>query len=326
MEKQNDIVHIEQKDIANLIYTVRGQKVMLDSDLAKIYGYETKRLNEQVKRNVTKFPDDFMFELTNDEVQDLWSQNATANINVMSRSMPKVFTEQGIYMLMTILKGELAERQSIALVRVFKQMKDFILDCNQTSVTLDEFYRLATITAENTAEISRIRDVMIEKKDLDRIIKSFNDKRIPKDYVLLNGQIVEAALAYSEIYSKAKKTIYIVDNYIGLKTLHLLKASKSGINVIIFSDNIGNMLSLSDYNDYMAEYGYPTISFKQTAGKFHDRYIVIDYKSKSERVYHCGASSKDAGKRTTSITLADDNTYYHDMVDMLLQNPVLVLK
>lgn len=326
MEKQNDIVHIEQKDIANLIYTVRGQKVMLDSDLAKIYGYETKRLNEQVKRNITKFPDDFMFELTNDEVQDLWSQNATANINVMSRSMPKVFTEQGIYMLMTILKGELAERQSIALVRVFKQMKDFILDCNQTSVTLDEFYRLATITAENTAEISRIRDVMIEKKDLDRIIKSFNDKRIPKDYVLLNGQIVEAALAYSEIYSKAKKTIYIVDNYIGLKTLHFLKASKSGINVIIFSDNIGNMLSLSDYNDYMAEYGYPTISFKQTAGKFHDRYIVIDYKSKSERVYHCGASSKDAGKRTTSITLADDNTYYHDMVDMLLQNPVLVLK
>ena len=326
MEKQNDIVHIEQKDIANLIYTVRGQKVMLDSDLAKIYGYETKRLNEQVKRNITKFPDDFMFELTNDEVQDLWSQNATANINVMSRSMPKVFTEQGIYMLMTILKGELAERQSIALVRVFKQMKDFILDCNQTSVTLDEFYRLATITAENTAEISRIRDVMIEKKDLDRIIKSFNDKRIPKDYVLLNGQIVEAALAYSEIYSKAKKTIYIVDNYIGLKTLHLLKASKSGINVIIFSDNIGNMLSMSDYNDYMVEYGYPTISFKQTAGKFHDRYIVIDYKSKSERVYHCGASSKDAGKRTTSITLADDNTYYHDMVDMLLQNPVLVLK
>lgn len=326
MEKQNDIVHIEQKDIANLIYTVRGQKVMLDSDLAKIYGYETKRLNEQVKRNITKFPDDFMFELTNDEVQDLWSQNATANINVMSRSMPKVFTEQGIYMLMTILKGELAERQSIALVRVFKQMKDFILDCNQTSVTLDEFYRLATITAENTAEISRIRDVMIEKKDLDRIIKSFNDKRIPKDYVLLNGQIVEAALAYSEIYSKAKKTIYIVDNYIGLKTLYLLKASKLGINVIIFSDNIGNMLSLSDYNDYMAEYGYPTISFKQTAGKFHDRYIVIDYKSKSERVYHCGASSKDAGKRTTSITLADDNTYYHDMVDMLLQNPVLVLK
>ena len=94
MEKQNDIVHIEQKDIANLIYTVRGQKVMLDSDLAKIYGYETKRLNEQVKRNITKFPDDFMFELTNDEVQDLWSQNATANINAMSRSMPKVFTEQ----------------------------------------------------------------------------------------------------------------------------------------------------------------------------------------------------------------------------------------
>ena len=138
MEKQNDIVHIEQKDIANLIYTVRGQKVMLDSDLAKIYGYETKRLNEQVKRNITKFPDDFMFELTNDEVQDLWSQNATANINVMSRSMPKVFTEQGIYMLMTILKGELAERQSIALVRVFKQMKGFTIVGHHRKMPVNE--------------------------------------------------------------------------------------------------------------------------------------------------------------------------------------------
>ena len=103
MEKQNDIVPIEQKEIENLIYTMRGQKVMLDSDLARIYGYETKRLNEQVRRNLTKFPADFMFELSNDEIQDLRSQNATANINAMSRSRPKVFTEQGIYMLMTVL-------------------------------------------------------------------------------------------------------------------------------------------------------------------------------------------------------------------------------
>lgn len=92
----------------------------------------------------------------------------------------------------------------------------------------------------------------------------------------MNGQIVEASLAYSEIYSKAQKSIYIVDNYIGLRTLHLLKASKPGVNVIMFSDNIGNMLSLSDYNDYMFEYGYPVISFRQTVGKFHDRYVASE--------------------------------------------------
>jgi len=108
--------------------------------------------------------------------------------------------------------------------------------------------------------------------------------------------------------------------------LHLLKASKAEINVTIFSDNIGNMLSLSDYNDYMSEYGYPPISFRQTMGRFHDRYIVLDYKFKSEKIYHCGASSKDAGKRTTSISLVEDSTYYHDMIEMLLRNPALVLK
>lgn len=267
-----------------------------------------------------------MFQLTDMESEHLRSQFATANISNMSRYNPFVFTEQGIYMLMTVLKGDLAEKQSIALVRVFKQMKDFISDCNKTLVTSDEFYKLATLTAENTAEISRIKTSMLEKDELDRIVKSFSEKRLPKDYVLLNGQIVEAALAYSEIYSKAKKTIYIVDNYIGLKTLQLLRASNPSINVIIFSDNIGNMLRQSEYNDYMNEYGYPTISFRQTAGIFHDRYIVLDYKTKNEKIYHCGASSKDAGKRTTSISIVDDSAYYHNMVDMLLQNPILVLK
>lgn len=330
MEKLNEIVPIGQKEIEDLIYTIRGQKVMLDSDLAKIYGYETKRLNEQVKRNIIKFPGDMMFQLSDDETEgvfkvakcDLERKNHRGN-NI--KYNPYVFTEQGIYMLMTVLKGELAINQSIALVRAFKQMKDYLSD-SKLLISSDEYVRLASITAQNSVELAKIKSEMVTKPELDKFIKSFNDKRIPKDYVLLNGQIVEAALAYSEIYSKAKKTIYIVDNYIGMKSLHLLKATKPGVNVIIFSDNIGNMLSLSDYNDYMSEYGYPTISFRQTAGKIHDRYIFLDYNSKSEKVYHCGASSKDAGKRTTSISLAYDNIYYHNLVDMLLQNPALVLK
>jgi len=217
MKEIQKIEPIKINEIENLIYSIRGQKVMLDSDLAQIYGYELKRLNEQVKRNSQKFPDDFMFQLTDMESDYLRSQFATTNISSMSRYNPYVFTEQGIYMLMTILKGELAEKQSIALVRIFKQMKDFISDYNKTLVTSDDFLRLATLTSENSSEISHIKDVMLEKKDLDSIIKSFSDKRIPKDYVLLNGQIVEAVLAYSDIYSKAKKTIFIVDNYIGMK-------------------------------------------------------------------------------------------------------------
>lgn len=324
MENTNEIKIVNQSDVEKLIYTIRGQKVMLDSDLAKIYGYETKRLNEQVKRNKRKFPDDFMFQLIDEEVKNLWSQNATANINSMSRSNPFVFTEQGIYMLMTVLRGELAYAQSIVLIRVFKAMKDYLSD-NKMLVTSDEFCHLSTITAQNTSDIAKIKEEIVTKSELDKFIKSFNDKRIAKEYVILNGQTVEADLAYSEIYSLAKKTIYIVDNYIGLKTLSLLKTAQLGVTAIVFSDNIHNMLRLTDYNDYMSQYGHPPITFQKTNGKYHDRYIILDYNTRTEKIYHCGASSKDAGRKITSITKIDDKTMYHLMVDELLNNPFLIL-
>lgn len=235
-----------------------------------------------------------------------------------------VFTEQGVYMLMTVLKGELAVKQSIALMRAFKGMKDYLSD-NKTLISSDEFYKLATITAQNTSDIAKIKEEMVTKSDLEKFIKSFNDKQIAKDYVILNGQTAEADLAYSVIYAMAKKTIYIVDNYIGLKTLSLLKSAKQGVNAIVFSDNIGKMLRLTDYSDYVLEYGHPPITFQKTEGKFHDRYIILDYKAKSEKIYHCGASSKDAGKKITSITLVDDNAVYHSMLEELLQNPELKL-
>lgn len=324
MENTNEIMVMEQSDVEGLIYTIRGQKVMLDADLAKIYGYETKRLNEQVKRNRKKFPEDFMFQLTDDEVNKLWSQNATANINSKSRSNPFVFNEQGVYMLMTVLKGDLASAQSIMLIRAFKGMKDYLTD-NKMLVSSEDFYKLAAITAQNTADIAKIKEEMVTKSDLDKFIKSFNDMRIAKEYVILNGQTVEANLAYSEIYALAKKTIYVVDNYIGLKTLSLLKSASAGVTATIFSDNIRNMLRLADYKDYVSEYGHPPITFQKTNGKYHDRYIVLDYNTRTEKIYHCGASSKDAGKKITSITKIDDRTIYHSMVDELLCNPSLTL-
>ena len=124
MSEQQELITTD--NIQSLVYVIRGQQVMLDSDLARIYGYDVKRLNEQVKRNINRFPEDFMFQLTNEEVKNLWSQNATANMNSMSRSMPYAFAEQGIYMLATVLRGELAEKQSIAIMRAFKEMKHYI--------------------------------------------------------------------------------------------------------------------------------------------------------------------------------------------------------
>ncbi len=328
-EKTTDISIVNQNDVENLIYTVRGQKVMLDVDLAKIYGYETKTFNQQVKRNIERFPADMMFQLKDDEVKEL-SRSQIVTLNKTTgrgkniKYNPYAFTEQGIYMLMTVLKGELAVKQSIMLVRIFKSMKDYISD-SHLFVPAEEFSRLALITAQNTFDIAKMKETMIGRTEFDKFIKSFNDKRIAKDYVILNGQTVEADMAYSEIYAKAKKTIYVIDNYIGLKTLSLLKAAKQGITAIIFSDNIGNMLRRTDYNDFVTQYGSPQITFQKTSGKFHDRYIILDYKTKAEKIYHCGASSKDAGKRITSITLVDDYGLYHSMVEDLLQNPLLVL-
>lgn len=324
-ENTNEILVVNQSEVENLIYTIRGQKVMLDSDLAKIYGYSTKAFNQQVKRNIERFPEDMMFQLTDKETDILRSQFVTANISSKLRSYPYAFTEQGIYMLMTILKGELAVKQSIMLIRIFKEMKDYLAD-NKMLLSTDEFYKLATITAQNTSDIARIKEEIVTKSELNKFIKSFTDKRIAKEYIILNGQTLEADLVYSEIYALAKKTIYVVDNYIGLKTLSLLKTAQNGVTAIVFSDNIGNMLRLTDYNDYVSEYGHPTITFQKTNGKYHDRYIVLDYKTRTEKIYHCGASSKDAGKKITSITKIDDNAIYHSMVDELLTNPVLVLK
>ena len=138
-EENKEIVVIDETTTKSKIYYIRNQKVMLDFELAEIYGYSTKRFNEQVKRNNEKFDDDFMFRLDKIELEDLRSNFLTANVSPKSRALPYVFTEQGIYMLMTVLKGELAITQSKALIRTFKQMKDFIIE-NQDFIGSKDMY------------------------------------------------------------------------------------------------------------------------------------------------------------------------------------------
>lgn len=324
-KKEIEIIELSDDNIQSMIYVVRGQRVMLDFELAEIYGYETKNFNRQVKNNVKRFEgDEFMFELSKEEFEEiLRCKNFTSSWGG-TRYLPKAFTEQGIYMLMTVLKGELAIRQSRMLIRIFKRMKDYILD-NQGLIGSDEIARLSLQTAKNTSDIAEIKDKMVTKAELSDFIKKFDEKRLAKDYVILNGHIVDANLAYSEIYSLAKKTIYVVDNYINLKTLSLLKSAREGTKITIFSDNIKNGLRLSDYKDFLNEYKSYSVSLKRTEGKYHDRYIVLDYGLKSEKIYHCGASSKDAGKRTTSISLSDNIKLYRPMINELLLSPELIL-
>lgn len=324
MNDEIAIVTVEQME--SLIYVIRGQKVMLDVDLAKIYGYETKNFNRQVKNNIEKFPGDFMFQLSKEEA--LRCKNFTLNENGNMRGqhikyLPYAFTEQGIYMLMTVLKGELATKQSLALVRLFKGMKDYI--SSNALLSTEDFLKLSIQPNENTSTISRIESEMLKKSDLPMIIKAFS-KEQATEYLFMNGEMCEANTTYQKIYSKAKKSIYIIDDYISLDTLLMLKHISSNINVVIFSDNKQNHLRLTEYNQFITEYPSIMIDFKKNNTMFHDRYIILDYGTKSEKVYHCGASSKDAGKKITTITESKDKTIYKDMIDIILQHPQLVLK
>lgn len=339
------------------IYTIRGVKVMIDSDLAHIYGYTTSAFNQQVRNNSAKFDEDFRFRLTKEEYQDVLksknlisktdltnceSTDSSGNLFLRSKILtsktetrggrqyyPYVFTEQGIYMLMTVLKGKLATEQSKALIRTFKEMKDFIID-NQGFIGSKELLLLSVQTTQNTADIAEIKndikDNMVTKADLAKVIHDFTDPDTRKEYLILNGESIEANLAYSTIYQSARHSVFVIDNYIGLKTLVLLKNVKHDVPVTIFSDNIGAGLHQKDYDDFQRQYPHITVSFKKTCGIHHDRYIVLDYNTENERIYHCGASSKDAGNKVTTISQVTDIAIYHQIVDALMTNPILTLK
>ena len=197
--------------------------------------------------------------------------------------MPYAFTEQGIYMLMTVLKGELAVQ-----------------------------------TENNTKEIENIK---IELKDISKLLGNSYDKEI----LILNGCQVESDLAYKKIYDLAKNKIYIIDDYINLKTLVLFKDIDKNIEITIFSDNVGKKLHMVEYEDFCNEYSNIKIVFKKTNNKIHDRYIVIDYDCDNEKIFHCGASSKDSGNKITTITEIKDRKIYCKVIDELLKNEELVL-
>lgn len=334
-KKSNEIVPVEVsvEALKAKIYTVRGQRVMLAADLAEIYGYTTKAFNQQVKNNIEKFDEDFRFQLTREELDDLVrSKNLTSREESLfqgqsggTRYLPWCFTESGVYMLMTVLKGDLAVRQSKALIRTFKQMKDYI-NQNPLLSGSSNIEKMALQISENTRDIGKLKESMVTKEDLSKVIQSFTlpDKGI--EYVIYAGQTFEADVAYADIYSKAKKKLYIVDNYIGPKTLLMLKSVPANVNIIIFSDNIMNILRLSELQAFQTEYPNVRLSFQKTGRRFHDRYIIIDYKTRSEKIYHCGASSKDAGNKITTISKSDNKELYHPMVDDLLLQPTLQLR
>ena len=330
-DMKNKIAIHSENDLKSKIYTIRGQQVMLDFDLAEIYGYEVKHLNQQVKRNIARFPEDFMFQLTKEEVDLVKSQIATSSkveeilksqIVTSSwggiRKLPYAFTEQGIYMLATVLRGELAEQQSIFIMRAFRELKHYVLE-NRQFVTRNEM-RLLENSVLTIAEKQQKNDAEIKKicENIDKINENFVNNTEFKNFVVYKGQKFEADVAYTDIYHSANKSIYVIDDYVNIKTLNLLKHKKPGVEVFLFTQN-GNgkkgFLTESEVQDFNSQ--YPILSVKPNP-ECHDRFIIIDYKTSNEKVFHCGASSKDAGKKVCAINKFENTSLIYPVMEKLL--------
>ena len=332
--KKPEFALIDENLLKSRIYTIRGLKVMLDADLAEIYGYSTKRFNEQVKNNIKKFDEDFRFQLNNAEISLLSRSKISTSMQVKGvkggRSYkPFAFTEQGIYMLMTVLKGEQATAQSKALIRLFKQMKDYIAAENAPDVSAG-IVALATQTSQNTRDIAEIAtDVRtlsnkVERNEsfLQKVMANFIDPSTFKHFLILNGKKFEADVAYTQIYNMAKKSVLIVDDYLDVKTLDLLRCVAKGVSIKIFSEQHGRTyLTESMLTDFKA--ARPDVELGDihaTGNIFHDRYIYLDFGTANEKLFHCGASSKDAGNKITTIMQLEDIAVYRPLFEKLLQD------
>ena len=326
MENKIIATEVSEEIIRSKIYIVRGQKVMFDFDLAEIYGYETRSFNQQVKRNIEKFPNDFMFQLTKDELDGIMMSQIVISPNNNyftgqdggTRKLPYVFTEQGIYMLMTVLKGELATKQSIAIIRLFKAMKDYIVETKPLLDSMSQYI-------ENRFSSYDKRFEVIEEK-LETVMDNFVDPSNYKEFMILDGQKIESDTAYKQLFSFANKSLYLIDDYVGLKTLELLKFCKQNIKIVIFSDNVARpKLASSFVDDFKNDRPDVDISFKKTKNRVHDRYIAIDIDD-SFRLFHSGASSKDGGNKITTIMEIEEPLKYKELFDELLLNEELIIE
>ena len=285
----NKIVVSNDIKIENMIYEIRGKKVMLDSDLAMLFGYETKQLNRQVLRNINRFPENYCFQITDTEYISLRCQNGTLKNGrgEHRKYLPYVFTEYGITMLAGILKSEPAIKMSLRIVDIFITMKNYI----NTSLIEQKYFNELTI--KNTEDIKLLQE-------------SFNKLNIKENnnHIFYEGQIYDAYSLIRDILSKAKKYIIIIDNYAGKKLFDIIK--NINVKVKIYTENIDN-ISKEKY-----EKQYNNLEIINTH-IFHDRFIIIDNKV----LYHSGASFKDLGKKCFAITKMEDNNILKELLNKL---------
>ena len=292
---------ISNEEIKNLIYTIRGKQVMLDSDVAMLYNYETKKVNQAVKRNIDRFPERFCFQLTEKELEIMWSQIVTTskledNKYRSKKYLPYVFTEQGIAMLSGILKSEIAVQISIKIMDAFVEMRKFI------SINNSLFEKVINI--ENKMDKKFIEN----DKKFNIIFDQLQLEENIKQRVFFEGQIYDAYSVIIDIIKKANKSILIIDNYVDDSILKMLTKKKSSVEVVILTSNKSNIQNI-DIQKINKE--YPILKIAKT-NKFHDRFIVID----SREMYHLGASIKDLGKKCFGINKIEDKEIIERIINL----------
>lgn len=279
----------EQIDIQSMIKTVRGQQVILDRDLATLYGVENRVLNQAVKRNSERFPEDFMFQLNKAEDDDLKSQNVTSSWGGR-RKLPYAFTEQGIAMLSSVLRSPMAVDVNIRIMRAFVAMRRFIISNAQL------FQRI-----ENIKYVQLQMKLHQEQTDkrIDEVFKRLDANIMPTQGIFYDGQVFDAYHFVCDLIRKAKHNIVLIDNYVDDTVLTLLDKRETGVMATIYTQRISNQFQL-DINRHNAQ--YPPIEIKQFS-RAHDRFLLID-----DEVFHIGASIKDLGKKWFGFTLMRDMT------------------
>ncbi len=284
----NDLIEKEDVKIKNMIYEVRGKQVMLDSDLAKLYHVETKRINEAVKNNREKFPERFSWKLTEEESKmflvEIFDQK-----NIETRGgryrCPRVFTEQGVAMLATILKSKIATQVSIRIMDAFVAMRKYI--------------------STNLIEQKYINDLVLkDSKRIDVLENAFSRFKEQNNHIFFEGQIYDAYSLMLKIFDKSKNSIIIIDNYIDKNILDIL--SKTNRKVTLVTNKYNNI----DYEKYKEQYNNVSLVVNNS---FHDRFIILD----KEALYHSGASFKDLGKRCFAITKIKSKEILDSLLDKL---------
>ena len=286
---EKDVIIIE-----NMIYEIDEKEVMLDSDLAKLYNCKngTKEINQAVKNNSDKFPSRYSFILSNQEKENLRSKFLTTNIGNMSRSNPRVFTEQGVYMLATILKSKTATEVSIIIMDTFVKMRHYI---NYNKNILPRRFLLLEEKVDNNT------------KRIDELFDKFNPQEITKDSIFFKGDIYDDYSVLLETFNVAKDEIIIIDNYIGKVLLDELRSINK--KIIVISSNINDNLK----KKYLKQ--YDNITFINN-DSYHDRFIIIDRKI----VFHCGASFKDLGKRCFGIHEIENKNEIENLLKDVINN------